>query len=58
MRVTLHLSGIFLLLLARKSRQNASGLLVGDFYFGEVEAAEIKPLLNRALFLAAYQTLC
>ena len=41
-----------------KIRQNAFGLLVGDFYFGNVEAAEIKPLLNRALFLTAYQTLC
>ena len=37
-----------------KIRQNAFGLLVGDFYFGDVETAEIKPLLNRALILTAY----
>jgi hypothetical protein len=35
---------VFLSLLALKSNQNAFDLLIGDFYFGDVEAAKIKPL--------------
>jgi hypothetical protein len=34
----------FLSLLARKSNQNAFDLLVGDFFFRDLDAAKEKPL--------------
>jgi len=43
----------FLILLARKSIQNACDLLKGDFFFREVEAAKEKPSSGQATFLYA-----
>ncbi|MGZ3900718.1 MAG: hypothetical protein ACXVNQ_09875 [Bacteroidia bacterium] len=45
----LSLDVFFLLLLARKSNQNACDLLKGDFFFREVEAAKEKPPVSPGL---------